>query len=286
MTPEEIGHVYNELRTRRILFNRPVKGRNRSASETDALQILSKCGDGFRDIEEFLATQALSLIVVDLQSIGVAGDGVAYVVVRDANVSSEDVPSHICGGQIVRALSDNRKGDETAEQLGIWGVFMTLILLYFLYTRDERPIESVSGFRDSSVDVEEYIEEASKRIGVLRTSLPTESRRVETIKATLIDSSDKGLEGRVRGFFRRMVELGVLEKIEDVAVQVEGKTESAYSQTLWSAVDLAQNFRHYAPHLGNEAISEQIEAVGSNQSALTVDDSFDNNEEYEDVSDQ
>ena len=269
MNAEDIGIIYNELRTRRILFSKSIPGRRRMEGELQALQAIEKTSGHIGDLEDFLVTQGLKLVVVDLQTLGVAGDGVAYVAVRDA---FNKPPTHICGDQIVRSLSDLRRGDVNAEELAIWGVYLTVLLLYFLYTRDERPIEAISSYRDSYVDQGEYLDELLQRIDVLRAQSPIENSRRETIRQTLTNISEGRLEGRVTSFFRRMEDLGVIERIDGISAQTEDKTMQAYRQTLWSAVDMAENFRHYAPHLIIEDDTEQVLAIGSGDEAVIPDD--------------
>lgn len=266
MNAEDIGIVYNELRIRRILFSKSVPGRRRSESELLALQVIEKASGRISDLEEFLTTQGLKLIVIDLQTLGVAGDGVAYVVVRDVY---NPPPAHICGDQIVRSLGDLRRTDESAEDLAVWGVYLTVLLLYFLYTRDERPIEAISGYRDSYIDQAEYLDELLRRIDVLR-SIPAseDDGRRESIRQILTGFSEDRLEGRVASYFRRMEGLGVLERIDAGAVRADGEAQQAFRQTLWSAVDMAENFRHYAPHLTVEDDAEQVLAIGSGEQAV------------------
>lgn len=280
MTPQEIGIVYNELRTKRILFNQAVPGRRRSENEIEAAAILRRAAGRLTDIEEFLETQGLRLMVLDTASLGIPGDCLAYAVVRDPTASP---PSHLCGDQVIRALMDARR-DETSEQVAIWATFMTILLLYFLYTCEERPIEAVSAFKDTSVDVEDFLEEARRRIEALRTGPITsngdtgESRRTAIVE-TLTSISEQRLEGRVRGFFKAMVDLGVLEKIENVTVRIDGEAEPVYRQTLWSALDLAENFRRYAPHLLMENAAELVDAVGSESEAV---DGADDDQAFDD----
>jgi hypothetical protein len=260
LTPQEIGLVYNELRTRRVLYSQPMRGRRRSENEVEAVRILATTSGRLGDIDEFLATQGLRLIIRDVQQLGLPGDGLAYIAIRDA---SNPAPSHVRHDQIVRELTDHRR-DESQEQIAVWATFLTLHLLYFLYTRDERPIEAVSTFKDSSVDMEDFLDEARKRVEAMRAVHDDrdDSRRI-AIRGLLTGLSDQRLDARVRTFFRAMVSLGVLEQIDDLAVRVDGRDEPVYRQTLWSALDIAENFRRYAPHLLIEDPVEQVETVGT-----------------------
>ena len=264
MNAQQIGLVYNELRHNRILYGLAVAGRRRSETEREAIRILTAAGGRLGDLEDFLQTQGLRLVVRDVQQFGVAGDGLAYAAIRDpASVP----PPHLRGGEILRAVSDSRR-DETPEQVAIRATFFTLILLYFLYTRDERPIEAVSSFKDSSVDEEEFLAEARRRIDALNAEHDdgADSRRT-AIRTAIVQLTDRQLDKRIEAFLRAMRRVSILEEIEDVSVNVEGQQRSVYRQTLWSALEIAENFRRYAPHLLVEDTIEQIEAIGGGSEA-------------------
>jgi hypothetical protein len=278
LTPQEIGLVYNELRTRRVLYSQPIRGRRRSENEVEAVRILATTSGRLGDIDEFLATQGLRLIVRDVQQLGLPGDGLAYVAIRDA---SNPAPSHVRQDQIVRELTDHRR-DESQEQIAVWATFLMLHLLYFLYTRDERPIEAVSAFNDSSVDMEDFLDEARRRVESMRAVHDDrdDSRRI-AIRGMLTGLSDQRLDARVRTFFRAMVSLGVLEQIDDLAVRVDGRDEPVYRQTLWSALDIAENFRRYAPHLLVEDPVEQVETIGTATIVAEPADPIDDRDEVD-----
>jgi hypothetical protein len=280
VTPQEIGLVYNELRTHRVLYSHPGRGRRRSEQEVEAVRTLARTGGRLADLEEFLATQGLRLVIRDVQQLGLAGEGLAYAAVRDA---ANSAPAHVRHDQIVRELTDNRR-DETQERVAVWATFLMLHLLYFLYSRDERPIEAVSAYKDSSIDVEDFLEEVCRRVEAMRAGEDSEedSRRA-SIRLILTSVSEQRLETRVRTFFRSMVSLGILEEIEELAVRVDGRAEPVFRQTLWSAIDVAENFRRYAPHLLVEDPVEQVERIGTAteapQSLELVEDGHDHAEE-------
>ncbi|GAA0571316.1 hypothetical protein [Caenispirillum bisanense] len=259
MTPQQIGLVYNELRQNRILYGQAVPGRRRSESEREAIRILTAAGGRLGDLEDFLETQGLRLVVRDIQQFGLAGDGLAYAAIRNPATAP---PAHLRGGEILRAVTDSRR-DETPEQVAIRATFFMLILLYFLYTRDERPIEAVSSFKDSSVDEEEFLSEARRRIDALNAERDdgSDSRRT-AIRSAIVGLTDRQLDKRVEAFLGAMKRVGILEEIKDVSVSVGGLPHVAYRQTLWSALEIAENFRRYAPHLLVEDTIEQVEAIG------------------------
>jgi len=241
------------LRDRRILHTHVMKGRRRSESEKSAIDHLQRAAGRFSDLEQFLGTQGLRLLVKEPQQLGLPGDGLIYIAIRDATRSP---PEHVRGGQILQSLASDRRS-ETVESTVLWGSFFTLLLLYFLYTREGRPIESVSGFRDSAVDSEEFLEEAARRIEELR-AMDCDDPRRQQIKEVLTGPAQKQLDGRVRGFLAAMMNIGLLELIEGVET---GAGEAAYRQTLWSAVEIAENFRRYGTHLIGEDIAEQMSVI-------------------------
>jgi hypothetical protein len=247
-----------------------MRGRRRSEQEVEAVRILARTAGRLGDIEDFLSTQGLRLIVRDVQQLGLPGDGVAYIAIRDP---SNSAPTHVRHDQIVRELTDHRR-DEGLEQIAVWATFLMLHLLYFLYTRDERPIEAVSACKDSSVDIEDFLDEARRRVEVMRAIQDDsdDTRRI-AIRGILTSLSDQKLEARVRTFFRAMISLEILEQIDDVAVRLDGRDEPVYRQTLWSALDIAENFRRYAPHLLVEDPVGQVETVGTAAEAPPEPDS-------------
>jgi hypothetical protein len=66
------------------------------------------------------------------------------------------------------------------------------------------------------------------------------------IKIRIVDQLRVGTTNvRAGGFLRALVRLGVLEE-SPARVRIEGKEEVLYAQSLWSAVDIALNFKRFA----------------------------------------
>ncbi|MDH4565164.1 hypothetical protein E8E95_00500 [Pseudomonas sp. BN414] len=237
MTPEEMGLVFNQLVARRTIYSFAASGRRRSQEEKDAVEILERQYGRSGDLEEFLRTQGLRLQTIDAFALGLANTGRIYVAVRDP---IERAPEHLATSALLQELIDERRS-ETAESSAIWATFFLLVLLYFLYTTEDRPIEAISAFKDSSVDLEQFLEEVRHRIEQLRVqSPPAADSPQRRIHDALTNVSDAAIESRVKAFFSSMLGLGVLEPIPGI----EG-----YRQTLWSAVDIATNFQRHAGSL-------------------------------------
>lgn len=268
MYVEDIGKVYNVLREKKLFFSGKVEGRRRSENETEAAQIMRKASGRFSDLEDFLKTQGLKLIVKEAQHLGIEGDCLIYITVRDPLA---EPPSHLCGGQLIREMQ-TANSKETVEQLTIWATFMSLNLLHFLYSIEERPIEAISEFKDSSVDKESFLIELSSKIEELRRENADDDSRRQTILSTLTSSDEKQIRRKVDTFFAAMVKLGVIELVENVSVLGKEDQQPVYRQTLWSAVDIETNFRRYAPHLVVENIAEQIDSVGSGVESVELEE--------------
>lgn len=266
MTPEEIGLVFNQLVERRALYTFVAPGRRRTEKEKEAVDILERQYGRTSDLEEFLATQGLVLSMQDAASLGVASGGRIYLAVRDP---TGPAPSHLAGEKILQELVDERRA-ESLESAAIWATFFFLSLLHFLYTRDDRPVEAVSAYKDSSVDLEEFLEDVHREIDRLRAAeMPTDPQQ-QRVQETLTGLTDTALEGRARSFFAAMIRLGVLEPIPGMEVRVAGK-EPLYRQTLWSAVDIATNLRRHAGILGMPAVTAVATIATPENEAMTLD---------------
>ncbi|MFJ2689432.1 hypothetical protein [Pseudomonas sp. NPDC087336] len=245
MTAEEIGLIFNQLVSRRALYSFALTGRRRLQEEKDAVDILEHQYGRTSDLEDFLRTQGLRMQVLDASAIGLANTGRIYVAVRDP---LQQAPEHLETSALLMELIDERRS-ETSNAAAVWATFFLLTLFYFLYTIDNRPIEAISAFKDSSVDLEQLLEEAQRRVEQLRVRAePATEPHQKFVHDVLTNLSDGALENRTKVFFSSMLNLGVLEPIPGV----EG-----YRQTLWSAVDVATNFRRHAGSLevaGLEAV--------------------------------
>jgi hypothetical protein len=234
MTPEEMGLAFNQLVARRALYSFAMNGRRRPQEEKEAVEILERQYGRTADLEEFLRTQGLRMQVFDAVALGLAASGRIYVAVRDP---VQCAPQHLATSSLLQELIDERRA-ETTETAAIWATFFLLALLYFLYTIDDRPIEAISAFKDSSVDLEQFLEEVRRRVEQLRLCAePTIDPQQKRIHDALTNLSEAALETRVKAFFNSMLSLGVLEPIPNI---------DGYRQTLWSAVDVATNFQRHA----------------------------------------
>lgn len=244
MTPAELGLVFSQLLSRRALYSVPVDGRRRTAEEEQAVGIIEANRDTSHELDEFLATQGLKLVGYDVPALGLGPVGRIYVAVRDPT-SRGSTPGHIGGKAALGALFDNRRGDSQADA-AIWGGLLMLVLLNLLYTLDARPMEAVSQFKDAEVDQLQFVEELRRRIAEIRSRGIPESGRARRVHEVLTKASDTQLETRAEVFLRSMTRLGVLEEVTSRRATVDGAPTTTYVQTLWSAVDVALNFKRTA----------------------------------------
>ena len=251
MTPAEIGLVYNQLVNQRAIYSGKISNRRRSKEEIEAAEILEKTRGDHADLDDFLETQGLILHKVDPFAIGLGMEGSIYVALRNPAVTA---PAHLTPNDVLQELIDERRRSENKDAAAVWASFLLLTLFYFLYTLEGRSIESVSEFKDSAVDQEEFIEEVRKRVERMRNEGPSdeEDGRKGFVYSTLTDIRDTNLDSRARSFFNAMVKLKVLEPTE---FSVKKGGGSVYRQSLWSAVDTAENFsRHIGPVQANGLI--------------------------------
>lgn len=244
MTPAEIGLVFNQLVGQRAIFSGKIPHRRRSKEEIEAADILEKSRGDHGDLDDFLETQGLTLKKVDAFAVGLGNLGNIYIALRNPAITA---PAHLAPNDVLQELIDDRRRSESKDSAAVWASFLLLTLFYFLYTMEGRSIEAVSGFRDSAVDQDEFIDEVRKRIEKMRTEGVGEDgdERRRFAHETLTDIKDSKLESRARSFFVTMIRLKVLEPTE---YNVRKTGTAVYRQSLWSAVDTASNFaRHLGP---------------------------------------
>ena len=250
MTPAEIGLIYNQLVSQRAIYSGKTASRRRSKEEIEAAEILEKSRGDHADLDDFLETQGLMLRKVDPFALGLGMEGSIYLALRNPSV-----PAHLTPNDVLQELIDERRRSENKDAAAVWASFLLLTLFYFLYTLEKRSIESISEFKDSTVDQEEFIEEVRNRIEKMRNSGPGDDSHGQKtfVYSTLTDIRDSNLEARARSFFNAMVKLKVLEPTE---FSVRKGGSAVFRQSLWSAVDTAENFaRHIGPLHANGLIS-------------------------------
>lgn len=260
MTPSEIGLVYSQLLSKRALYSVPVEGRRRSPEEEDAVRIIENNRDTSHELDEFLMTQGLKLVAYDVPALHLGPVGRIYVAVRDP-LRQDSTPAHVGGKAALGALFDGRRGDSQADT-AIWGGLLMLMLLNLLYTVDARPMEAVSQFKDAEFDQLQFIDELRRCVAEIRSRSVPEGEKAKRVHEVLIKASDTQLETRAEVFLRAMVRLGVLEEISNRRTTVDGAATTTYVQTLWSAVDIALNFKRSAGVLiqtpGVEAVAAWV----------------------------
>ena len=257
MTPSELGHVFNQLVEHRVLYTFAAKGHSRSQGEREAAACLERHLDFHEELDAFLSTQGLHLMSYEAAALGIGVAGRVYVAVRDPALP---VPAHIGGGSLLREMSDSRRSETVAEAT-LWAGLLTVVLLQLLYSDIGRPIEAVSGFTDAELDEGQFVQTLLAAIERQRHCIvdPVDSE-VERAHALFMEANESQVEARAKGFIRAMIRGGVLE------VRAEGKTGTIFGQTLWSAVDVAENFKRYGGGLLPQPTSEEVAAMLSDAS--------------------
>lgn len=253
MSPAEIGLIFNQLVSQRAIYSGKIPNRRRSREEIEAAELLEKNRGDYTDLDDFLETQGLVLKKFEAFSLGLGNMGNIYIALRNPSVAA---PLHLAPSDVLQELIDDRRRTESKDAAAVWASFLLLTLFYFLYTLEGRSIESVTGFIDSAVDQEEFIEEVRNRIEKMRNESLGEDdeERKRFVYLTLTEIKDVNLDARARSFFQAMVKLKVLEST-DFSVKKSGGM--VYRQSLWSAVDVATNFsRHLGPIHANGLIVE------------------------------
>ncbi len=259
MTPAEIGLVFNQLVSHRTIFTGKIPNRRRSKEEIEAAEILEKKRGDHAELDDFLETQGLILKKVDAFAVGLGNIGSIYIALRNPFVAA---PGHLTPNDVLQELIDDRRRTESKDSAAVWASFLLLTLFYFIYTKEGRSIQAISGFIDSAVDQEEFIDEVRSRVETMRTQGLGEEvdERKRFAHSTLTEIKDTNLDARARSFFLAMVKLKVLEATE---YRVKKSGSAVYRQSLWSAVDTATNFsRHLGPMHANGMIDgDQLDDV-------------------------
>lgn len=255
MTPSELGQVFNQLVEHRVLYTFAAKGHSRSQGEREAAACLERHPDFHDELDAFLSTQGLRLVSYEAAALDIGVAGRVYVAVRDPALP---VPPHIGGGTLLREMSDSRR-NETAAEATLWAGLLTVVLLQLLYSDIGRPIEAVSGFTNAELDEEQFVHTLLAAIERQRhcavDPVDSEAERAQTL---FMGANESQVEARAKGFLRAMIRGGVLE------VRAEGKTGTILGQTLWSAVDVAENFKRYSGGVLPQPTSEDVAAMVSN----------------------
>lgn len=257
MTLTEIGLVYNYILKHKVIRAYEERHQRRTKQEKEVADIMERYSERLDDLEEFLDTQGLAIRVLGAQEYKIARTGRAYIFLR--NASSDSLPSHLNIEHIWTLFKDDRR-QETKGKTTIWTSYLYLHLLYFLYTADSRSIESISRFGDTWVEEDKFKEVVIMEVDQLRRR-EDDAGYVETeIQKTLIDSTEKEVQSRIDRFFKVLLSVGVLEKhkSKDFSFDAERSEKVTYRQTLWSAVDIAENFKRYASLLLNPPSEKDV----------------------------
>lgn len=257
MTLREIGLVYNYFLKHKVIRAYEKRDQRRSKQEKEVADIMELYSERLDDLAEFLETQGLAVRVLGAQEYKLANQGRAYVLLRCA--SSEIVPDHLNIDHIWMLFKDDRR-QETKATTTIWTSYLYLHLLYFLYSADSRTIESISRYGDTWVEEEPFKDKVVMAIDQLRQQGHDKNYIETEIRKTLVDSTEKEVQSRINRFFKVLLRVGVLEiaKGDDFTLDANRSEKVVYRQTLWSAVDIAENFKRYASLLLNPPLEKDV----------------------------
>jgi hypothetical protein len=259
MTPNELGQVFNQLVEHRVLYTFAAKGHSRSQGEREAAACLERHLDYHDELDVFLSTQGLRLMSYEAAALDIGVAGRVYVAVRDPALPT---PAHIGGGNLLREMSDSRR-NETAAEATLWAGLLTVVLMQLLYSDTGRPIEAVSGFATAELDEGQFVQTLLAAIERQRhRAVDPDDSEAERAQALFTGANESQIEARAKGFLRAMIRGGVIE------VRAEGKTGTIFGQTLWSAVDIAENFKRYGGGLLPQPTSDEVAAMVSSASTV------------------
>lgn len=250
MTPSEIGTIYNFLLKNKVVRGFEAPNIRRNKIEKEIASTLDRNNQRLEDLEEFLATQGVGIRILGAQEYHLATHGYAYVLIRSLNAT--EIPAHLNIDQIWTGFRDDRRND-TKQTTVIWTSYLYLHLLYFLYTIDNRTIESISKFHETWLDLDNFKTNVIAAIDDLRRATGEQNYGETQIRACLVASTEKEIQSRVERFIKTLEQVGVLEQMNDDGFRMGRSDEprSVYRQSLWSAVDVAENFKRYGSLLLN-----------------------------------
>jgi hypothetical protein len=240
MTYEEIGHIYNFLLKKRVA--RSYKVKNVGNDERYISSLLDRNVDAIEDLQSFLASQQLRLEILDAQAYNLGGQGYAFVLIP-SHTDTEILPTHLRTKELWDAVKDNTRSEVKFTSV-VWTSYLYLHLLYALYTQENRPIEAISTYKDTWVTEDDFSARVIEEIEAMRTDETSSDNDLQTIASVLTDASVTDISKRITRFLSAMERFSVLEKrtAEEDGFNFQESDKYIYTQTLWSAVDIARNF--------------------------------------------
>ncbi|SFC47561.1 hypothetical protein [Pseudoalteromonas denitrificans] len=245
MNITNIGQIFNYLAEHKVIRSYEKKGIRRSTVERELAKLLDNHLHRLDDLDEFLSTQGMQLKTLNTQEYGIANQGRVYVLIRQ--LGENESPAHLQTKQVWEMFKGKSRKD-TQKNIVIWTSYLYLHLLHFLYTLDNRPVEGISAFGDTWIDHDIFKEDIIKSIDELRQSKASGPYAESKIYECLCNFKDTEITTRVGRFFTNLIKFGILEQVVDTELRMS-RSDTArviYRQTLWSAVDVAENFNRYA----------------------------------------
>lgn len=239
MTLEEIGHTYSFLLKKRIA--RSYKAKNIGSDERYIGALLERNIDSISDLQSFLYSQQLKLEILDAQAYNLGDQGNAFVLIP-SHSDTEILPTHLRTKELWDAVKDGARNENKYISV-VWTSYLYLHLLYALYTQENRPIQAISTFKDTWISEDDFTTRVIEEIEGMRTEESSDDEQ-KTIADVLTDAKVTDISKRVSRFFSAMERFNVLEKLtaKEAGFNFQESEKYIYTQTLWSAVDIARNF--------------------------------------------
>ena len=226
--------------------------RPRRPREREITDLLVRDPVALKEFDEFLAPQGLAIHEFEQAGLGLGPRGRVFVLARTAD---RDDAHWIDDRWLWDSLVDGRRKESVTHTI-VWTAQLWALMNWFFYTRDGRPVEAVSGFKDSRMSITEFEKEAQNRIETLRArGAPTDSR-AQKVFAILTASEGTAIETRARRFLSVMEQAGMIEPAPRTG---ERGATLAYRQTLNAALEMKLNLQRQAvglPLIDDQALPD------------------------------
>lgn len=249
MTPENIGRAFGYFLSNRICSTHP-EGRRRFDGEAQVAEILTSDVRGNQDFESFLAPQGFTLRAYEQSAIGIAGRGQVFVMARR---TTEERAPYIDTAWVFERMRDQRRNDPL-DHIVVWTAQLWAAMQWFFYTRNDRGIESVGGYKDAFVNAAQLSRELVDQIEKMRQRGAPESAQGRAVWGILTNSNAKAIETRANRFLAVMEEAMLIEKTGT-------QDEPQYRQTLNAAVEMSLNFERQAFYLLSDSARPDEAAI-------------------------
>lgn len=240
MTPEEMGRAFAFLSKHKVASTDPID-RSRHPHEREITDLFVRDPVGLKEFDEFLAPQGLAIHEFEQAGLGLGSRGRVFVLARTVD---RDDAYWIDDSWLWDSLVDGRRKEPLTHTV-VWTAQLWAIINWFFYTREGRPVEAVSGFKDSRIGVFDFAEEVKRRIEALRAGgAPAEGPALKVFKI-LTAPDGVAIETRVKRFLTVMEQAGMIDPVHGTG-EKSGGHSLAYRQTLNAAVEMKLNLHRQA----------------------------------------